>query len=350
MKNFRIPFVLALAASLAFSCSSKPAETATSATVDTTVYRVKTIVLEKQRIAQNIEFTANLLPFEEINYAPASPGRIEEIKVEIGSRVKKGDVIARMEQTQLMQAKEQLQNARSNFQRMDTLFKLNSISEQQYESAKTQYEVARTNADFLTRNTTLVSPINGIVTGKYFESGELYSGAPNTPAGKAAVVTLMQINPLKVTINVSERYYPVTRKGLKVQVKVDIFPGRNFPGEVSRIYPTVNSDTRTFPVEIIVKNDAELLRPGMFARVTLNLGEISALIAPAIAVIKQEGTNDRYVFLAGSENKAHKIPVNIGARYDDKIEIISDTIKEGDLVIVAGQEKLMDQTQISIVQ
>jgi membrane fusion protein (multidrug efflux system) len=350
MKNFRIPFVLALVAFLALSCSNKPAENATLATVDTTIYRVKTIVLEKQSIAQNIEFTANLLPFEEINYAPASPGRIEEIKVEIGSRVKKGDVIARMEQTQLIQANEQLLNARSNFQRMDTLFKLNSISEQQYEAAKTQYEVTKSGADFLTRNTTLVSPINGIVTGKYFESGELYSGAPNTPAGKAAIVTLMQINPLKVTINVSERYYPVTKTGLKVQVKVDIFPNRSFSGEVSRIYPTVNSDTRTFPVEIIVKNDAELLRPGMFARVTLNLGEIRALIAPAIAVIKQEGTNDRYVFLAGSENKAHKIPVNIGARYDDKIEIISDTIKEGDLVIVAGQEKLMDQTQISIVQ
>ena len=350
MKNFRIPIVLALAAILALSCSNKTAEPTTLAEVDTIIYRVKTIVLEKQSIAQNIEFTANLLPFEEINYAPASPGRIEEIKVEIGSRVKKGDVIARMEQTQLIQANEQLLNARSNFQRMDTLFKLNSISEQQYEAAKTQYEVTKTNADFLTRNTTLVSPINGIVTGKYFESGELYSGAPNTPAGKAAVVTLMQINPLKVTINVSERYYPVTKTGLKVQVTVDIFPNRSFSGEVSRIYPTVNSDTRTFPVEIIVKNDAELLRPGMFARVTLNLGEIRALIAPAIAVIKQEGTNDRYVFLAGSENKAHKIPVNIGARYDDKIEIISDTLKDGDLVIVAGQEKLMDQTQISIVQ
>jgi membrane fusion protein (multidrug efflux system) len=351
MKNLRLLFIVVIIATMVVSCSQKAAvDPSTSANVDTTVYRVKTIQLEKQTVAQNIEYTANLSPFEEINYAPASPGRIEEINVEVGTRVKKGDVIARMEKTQLIQANEQLQNAQSNFERMDTLYKLNSISEQQFEAAKTQYEVTKSNVDFLTRNTTLVSPINGIVTGKYFESGELYSGAPNTPAGKAAIVTLMQINPLKITINISERFYPVTRKGMKAAIKVDIFPKRSFSGEVSRVYPTINPDTRTFPVEIVVSNNDEVLRPGMFARVSLNLGEAKVLVVPAVSVIKQEGTNDRYVFLAENGTVARKILVEIGERYDDKIEIISKQIKEGDYLILAGQEKLLDNSRISVIQ
>src|SRR4030043_1568064 len=251
----RFSFILILIPIFIASCSKSTNKEATVSGTDTTVYRVKTMLLEKQKVAQKIDYTANLVAYEEIHYAPASPGRIEEINVEVGSRVKKGDVIARMERTQLIQATEQLQNARSNFERMDTLYKLKSISEQQYEAVKTQYEIIKSNVDFLTRNTTLVSPINGIVTGKYFESGELYSGVPNTTAGKAALVTLMQINPLKTRINISEKYYPMVKKGMKAMVKVDIYPDRQFRGEVFRVYPTISADTRTFPVELVINNN-----------------------------------------------------------------------------------------------
>jgi membrane fusion protein, multidrug efflux system len=352
MKNSKVLLALLLIIPVAFSCGKKPAagKTVDSVAVDTTVYRVKVISLDKQKVSQDIDFTANLLPNEEINYAPASPGRVEEIYVEVGDHVKKGDLIARMDRTQLQQASEQYENARTNFQRMDTLHKLNSISQQQYDAIKTQYEVAKSSYDFMSKNTTLVSPINGIVTGKYFENGELYSGAPNTTAGKAAIVTLMQINPLKVMVNVSERYYPVARKGMKSTVTLDIFPGRTFSGEISQIYPTISPETRTFPVEILIKNNDEVLRPGMFARVNLNLGQADALILPANAVDKQEGTNDRYVYLAMPDNTAKKIRVELGRRYDDKLEVISNEIKVGDPVIVAGQDKLLDRSKITIVQ
>ncbi len=332
------------------SCSNEKKNDANVPTADTTVYRVKTMALEKQNIAQKIEYTASLLPYEEINYAPAAPGRIDQINVEVGSRVSKGTVIARMDRTNYNNANEQLQSARSNFLRMDTLHKLNSISDAQWEAAKTQYEVAKTNVDFLAGNTTLVSPINGIVTGKYFQSGELYSGAPNTAAGKAAIVTLMQINPLKAKINISERYYPLIKLGMKANVGVDIFKEKTFQGVVFRIYPTVSSDTRTFPVELTIPNSDEKLRPGMFARVSIDLGEASALVVPATALVKQEGTNNRFVFIAGSDNVAHKIEVEIGTRFDDKIEIISENIKEGDQIIIAGQNKLMDGSHISVVK
>jgi membrane fusion protein (multidrug efflux system) len=345
----RLSSILIVVTILFASCGKKTApEVANTPQADTTIYLVNTIILEKQQVAQVIEYTANLLAYEEINYAPASPGRIETINVEVGSRVAKGDIIAEMDKTQLLQAKEGYLNARWTFERMDTLHNQNSISEQQYEGAKVQYENAKTSYEFLLRNTTLRSPVNGIVTGKYFESGELYSAVPNTASGKAAIVTLMQISPLKAQINISEKYFPLVKKGMVASVGVDIFPNQKFRGEVFRVYPTINADTRTFAVELVINNPNEILRPGMFTRVSLDLGEINTLVVPAIAVVKQEGTNERFVFLVNEDSTASKIFVEIAGRYDDKLELISDKVKEGSQLIIAGQDKLINGSRISI--
>ncbi len=334
---------------LAACANEKKAEPATGEKVDTAIYNVKTQLLEKQKISRNIEYTASLLPYEEVHYAPAAPGRIEEINVQVGSYVRKGGLIARMDRTQLITATEQLQSAQTNFMRMDTLYKLKSVSQQAWEAAKTQYEIAKTNVDFLNRNTTLTAPIGGVITGKYYESGELYSGVPNTAAGKAAIVTIQQINPLKIKVNVSERYYPYVKAGMKAQVKVDVYEDV-VTGRVLKVYPTISADSRTFPVEISIPNNGQKFRPGMFARVALDMGEEEALIAPAVAVVKQEGTNNFFIFTAGEDNRAHKIKVEIGTRFDDKLEVIADEIREGVQIIVAGQNKLMDGSQIKIVK
>ncbi len=210
---FKVPFVLAVA--LVFNACNKPAENSstTAGTEETEkIIPVKTSSIEKQQVTRTLDYTANLIPWTEIHSAPASPGRISEINVEVGSRVQKGQVLVEMDKTQLAQALSQLENARYNYKSIDTLYQLGSISEQQYEQAKTQFELAKSNVEFLKDNTTLESPINGIVTGKYYEEGEMFSGAPNTQDGKAAVVSLMQIDPLKAVVNVSQTYYPQIKR------------------------------------------------------------------------------------------------------------------------------------------
>jgi len=142
----------------------------------------------------------------------------------------------------------------------------------------------------------------------------------------------------------------MTRKGMKATITVDIFPGRKFSGEISRVYPTIDSDTRTFLVEIIIHNNDEVLRPGMFARVSLDLGKAKVLLLPAITVLKQEGTNDRYIFRADADSLASKIRIKLGERYDDKLEVISEEIREGDRIILAGQDKLLDKSRITVVE
>jgi membrane fusion protein, multidrug efflux system len=310
---------------------------------------VKVMELQYQTISRSVEYPANLIAYEEVHLAPASPGRIEEIHAEVGDRVIKGDLLVQMDRTQLHQAQVQLKNLETDFRRLDTLAKYGSIAEQQYDQLQTQYEVAQSNVEFLSENTRLTSPFNGVITGRYFEPGELYSGAPNTQAGKAAVLSIAQIDRLKAIVSLSENYFPMVKNGMKTTIFTDTYKGREFTGRLFLVHPTIDPVNRTFNVEVLIDNSKRELRPGMFSRVTFNLDEIEAILVPAIAVLKMQGSNERYLFTA-SGGKANRISVRIGERYDDKIEVFSDELEPGDRIIVSGQGRLLDEAPIEVVK
>lgn len=309
---------------------------------------VRTEALALTTIARTIDYAATLEAFEEVHLAPASPGRINNIYVEPGDRVSRGQKLFVMDQTQLHQAELQLENLKTDFQRLSTLLETGDIPQQQYDQMKTQVEVTESNVEFLRENTVIFAPFAGLITGKYFENGEMYSGAPNTSAGKAAVVTLMQINPVKAVVNISEQYMPLVKKGMKAQIISDVFEEEEFTGTVSLIYPVVNPMTRSFEVEITVPNSSMRLKPGMFVRVAMFLGEEEAFVVPANVVLQQEGTNNRYVFV-DRDGRAERCQVQLGKRYDDRVEIISDKLTKGDMLVVNGHTKLMTGDKINVV-
>jgi RND family efflux transporter MFP subunit len=175
----------------------------------------------------------------------------------------------------------------------------------------------------------------------------MYSGAPVAPIGKAAIVSLVQIDRLKTLVPVSEKYFPMIRKGMEVNIGVDIYPGETFKGRVFNIYPTIDAASRTFNIEVAVDNPGGKLRPGMFSRVTLDLDREEALLIPAIAVLKMQGSNDRYLFIE-KDNVAKRIPVVIGKRYNELVEVESDQLKKGDLVVVSGQARLLDGMKVKV--
>lgn len=329
--------------------AEKVAETgAMAATPAAKEILVRTVTLEKSPVTRTIDYTATLQPYEEVNVAPAAPGRIEKIFVEPGDRVKKGDKLFLMDQTQMKQTEIQLSSLRVDLERMETLLETGSITQSAYDQLKTTYDVTESSLIFMKENTLLYAPFNGIITGKYYEDGEIYSGAPNTQAGKAAVVTIMQVEPLKAMLNISEQYYPMIKSGMKASIRADVFDGREFTGTVMLVYPTINPATRSFQVEIKVPNSDNSLKPGMFARVAMLLGEGEAFIVPANTVLQQEGTNLRYIFCE-ENGVAKRYNVTIGKRLDEKIEIISDKIKEGDRLIVEGQTKLANDDRVKVV-
>jgi RND family efflux transporter MFP subunit len=213
---------------------------------------------------------------------------------------------------------------------------------------KAKYEVAKSNYDFLLENTQLKAPFSGIISGKYFENGEMYSGSPIASVGKPAVVSIIQIDNLTAQVSISSNYFPSVKLGMKAEIVSELYPDKKFKGEIYRIYPTIDNATKTFVAELKIQNENLKLRPGMFAKIRLNFGEGNALLIPSIAMVKQTGTNNMYAFI-NNKNKAIKKPIKTGRIIDDKTEIL-EGLKEGDELIIVGQNKLEDQTPVKIIK
>lgn len=308
---------------------------------------VRVMELSYTRIARSTTYTAHLEAVREVHLASASPGRIERIHVDVGGRISKGDLLVEMDRTQLHQARVQLQSLEKDYKRIDTLRRVGSVSQQQYDQLRTQYELAESNVAFLEENTRLVAPFAGTVSERHFEAGEMFSGAPNTPEGKAAILSLVQGGELKALVHVSERFFPHVQEGMPVSITSSIYPGEEFTGRVHLVYPVVDAASRSFRVEVLVPNPGERLRPGMFARARFELDQVEAFVVPSLAVLKLQGSDERYVFLE-KDGRAHRHVVRIGERFDDMVEILSDEMEVGDRLIVAGQARLLDGVEVRV--
>ena len=350
MKKIYFPLILVALLMGSIACQPKQNSSDDTAKNDSLkAIPVKVLTLAEVEESNELSYATSISANETVYLAPASPGRVDKIHVEIGDRVSKGQLIAEMDKTQLRQAEIQLKQLEVDFNRMKTLSETNTISKQQYDQVKVQYDVALSNVNFLKENTNLLAPFSGIITEKYFEDGELYSGAPNTQAGKAAIVIIQQINPVKAIINISEKHFTNVNHNMPVTLEVETYGNESFEGSIALIHPTINAATRTFSAEVIVPNADRKLRPGMYGKVNVHLGNYQALMVPALAVLQQKGTAQRFVFIHDN-GIAKKVWVKIGKRYDDKLEIISEDIKVGDQLIVAGQQNLEDQKKIKIMK
>ena len=301
------------------------------------------------RLQDNETFSGTVEAFEQNQVSPAMAGRIDKVFVEVGDRVVAGQQLVQMDETQLLTARAQMLTLERDFSRLDTLKRLGSATQQQYDQMKTQLEVSRATVANLQKNTRLLSPISGIVTGRYSYAGELFAMSPTPESnGRAAIVTVMQVNPVKVLINLPEGRLGSVRVGQKAKVALDAYPEREFVGEVYRVAPTVHALSHTAQVEIKVPNNDLAIKPGMFARVLLSFGEVNRVVVPDLAVVRQRGTNDRAVYIA-TQGTARRVLVKLGNRVEDKVEIL-DGLSANDSVIVTGLRFLQDGHLIQVAQ
>ena len=351
MKTIKITMLAAILGTAIISCDMKPpgkTDEAAPAVVEVKVQPVKVMDLIYRETAIEQKITSTILAFEETFISPALQGRIRSVKVEVNDHVKQGQLLAELDRTQLEQTRLQYNQLKTDLARMDTLLQYGSITEQSYDQMKSQVESTELILKNLEENTLLRAPYAGIITGKYYTDGELFSPTPNTPSGKAALVSMIQINPVKLMVNLSERYLPLVNEGMEASITTEVYPGVTFTGKVFRIHPTMNAATRTFTAEVKIPNKNKKLHPGMFARVNLKLGKKEALLVPSVAVLHQTGTNEKYVML--SENGiAKKVSVRIISRMDDQLEIASPMIQGGEQLIIAGQTNLEDGSPVKVV-
>lgn len=301
--------------------------------------RVKLATVTARQVDQILEYTATVEAEVKNNIAPASPVRIDHIYVEVGDKVSKGQKLVQMDAASLKQLKLQLDNQEIEFRRLDELYKVGGVSKSEWDASKMSLDVKKTSYRNLLENTSLLSPISGIITARNYDNGDMYNG--NTP-----VLVVEQIVPVKLLINISENYFSKIKKGSPVKVKFDVFEGEVFNGKISLIYPTINAATRTFPVELVLDNKDMKVRPGMFARVEINFGSENHVVVPDLAIVKQAGSGDRYVFVY-EKGKVRYQKVELGSRMGSEYELISG-VDNNSQVVVAGHARLVNGTEVII--
>ena len=276
------------------------------------------------------------------NITPQSASRINEIMVEVGDHVKKGQKLATMDAINLEKLRLQIQNDSIEYERTKELHKIGAVSQANYEAMTLAYEVSKKTYSNLLENTILTSPISGIVTARNYDEGDMYAMAQ-------PLFVVQNITPVKMLINISENNYSKVKKGMEVDIVADAFPGETFKGKVNLVYPTIDARTHTFPVEILVDNKDEKLRPGMFTRVTVNYGTNYRVVVPDKAVLKQVGADDKYVYVVNEDNTVTYTPVKLGTRMGDKYEIISG-LDDGATIVTTGQTRLKNNIKVDIVK
>lgn len=335
---------LLLAALSLAACGGKGgAESKKATTTQKEAERVKVLTLQSERIAKTLELSSTLEGYETMNIAPSLTGHIEHIYVEVGSRVQKGSMLVRMDQTQLNTTRINLASTKTELDRVSALKQSGSISEQVYDQTKAGYDQLVENERFLDQNTFVKAQFAGVISAKNYEDGEMYTGAP--------ILTLTQISRLKAIINIPETYFPLVKQGMKVSIESDIYPGQVFPATIEIVYPTIDAASHTFQAKLNIPNAGEKIRPGMYVRTQLAVGQVDAIVVPYQSVLKLTGSNDRYVFV-NNEGTARRVPVTLGQRFDDRIEIIPvepGAIKAGDQLVVTGQARLVDGVALEIV-
>lgn len=351
MKTIFRMMCIAGAAIAAVACGNS--ETKTNAAVDTTP-AVAVEQVTRRDVPQEVVYTTTVQAFAKNNIAPQSGNRIDSILVEVGDSVLKGDILAFMDKTQLLQAKNQMEQAHLQMKnneveygRLKNLYDAEGLSlsdfeafELAYEASKISYEIAKQTCDNLEKNVELKSPINGEVTARNYDAGDMYAMA-------APIFTVEQIVPVKLLVGVSESDYSKVEEGNNVVVTADAYPDSTFTGVINRIYPTVDPATRTFTVEVKVENADKALRPGMFARATITFGINNSIIIPDVAVVKQQGSGERFVYVLNQDGTVSYTKVVLGRRLGAEYEVL-EGLTDGDKVVTGGQIRLKDGVKVVV--
>lgn len=339
MKTIFRTIVAAAAVMAAVSCGNTTDKSAqqTVAVADPSVTVEQVSVREVPQLAT---YTSTVQAYVKNNIAPQMTGRITKINVEVGDNVTKGQILAEIDKASLLQAQLQLQNQEVELQRLKALYETGGISKSDFDAIELSYNITKTQVENLLENTVLRSPINGIVTARNYDAGDLY-------AMSAPIYVVEQVKPVKLLVAISEADYTKVKKGDSVEVAADALPGKTFYGKVEKIYPTIDPATRTFTVEVVIENNYATLRPGMFARVTVNFGVNNSVVIPDMAVVKQQGSGERFVYVLNPDNTVTYQKVVLGRRMGSEYEVL-EGLTDGAIIVTGGQIRLKDGVKVTV--
>ena len=336
MKIIRLSLTALVLTVLFASCNNNETKTETKKTAPI----VSVVSVHAEDVDITNTFTSNLEAYAVNNIVSQTAGRIKSIRADVGSKVKKGQLLAEMDEVNLLKTRLQYVNDSIELGRLNELVKVGGVSQANYDLAKLQLELTKKTYQNLLENTRLTSPINGIVTARNYDAGDMYNMAQ-------PIFVVQQIVPVKLLINVPESRFTDVKSDMEFDITTESYPNETFKGKVNIIYPSVSATTHTFPVEITIPNTDQRLRPGMFARVTANFGTNHNIVIPDVAVVKQIGSGEHFVYVLRDDNTVKYTLVELGRRMGDKYEILSG-LNEGDKIVTEGQARLKDGIEVTV--
>ena len=316
---------------------------------------VKTMKVSEQDVDQLSVYTASVEPEVINNISAQMANRIKAIYVDEGVKVGKGQKLVLLDDVNTTQyelavdnAKAALRNAQTNYDRAVELLKIGGGTQQSVDqmevtlvNAKNAVAQAERTLSNARENTVLTSPISGVVTARNYDPGDMTGALP--------ILTVAQVNPVKVVINVNESQLANVNKGMPVDLTFNTYGDEVFKGTVSLVMPTVDAASRTVGVEITLPNSDGRVLPGMFGRATISHGTSSHVVVPDRAVVKQQGSGDHYVYVLNSDGTVSYNKVELGQRIGTSYELISG-VPAGSEVIVEGQNGLTDGKKVQVIK
>ncbi|ESP63061.1 HlyD family secretion protein [Smithella sp. ME-1] len=326
-----------------------------------TLINVRVQAAVKKQIRPYIETTGTLKADEEVMVSSEVEGIVKSIKAEEGYAVSRGMLLAEINQVDyvldekraeaaLKQAQANLANVKSEYQRKEALFKEELITKQQFDDISTRValaeaDLARAKATLDTSRerlfrTKIYSPLNGMVKEKRVSAGDFVrTGSP--------LFQLIKVDLLKLNFTISEKDIGSLKTGQEVVFTVDSFPDKKFKGKVNLLYPNVEERTRTLRAEAIVNNLNLLLKPGLFARITIYTGAPRDVVVAPLTSLMYDNSNITLFVVEG--NVAHARTVKTGNKYGEDIEII-EGLKEKEQVVVIGQNNLSEGVKVNVAR
>lgn len=341
MKNMNVRTIIYVAAAvMAVSCGNNNSKTAEQPqAAEVRLPNVAIMAASYKDVPQSDVYTANVEAYAKNNIAPQSPSRIQKIYVEVGDFVRAGQIVAKMDEVSLNQSKLSMANDSLEYSRIKKLYEQGGVSKSDFDAMELKYNVTRSQYQNLLENTILRSPVSGVITARNYDQGDMYGGSP--------IYVVEQITPVKLYVGISEMDYTRVKKNDTVTLTADALPGKTFTGRIARIYPTIDAATHTFTAEVNVANSDRLLRPGMYARVTVNFGSNHSIVVPDDCVVKQQGSGVRSVFVLQADNTVKEVVVTLGRHFGTEYEILSG-VAEGDKVVVKGQASLKNGSKVNV--
>lgn len=324
------------------SCGGKKAQKGAAAVKEELLPAVKVVDAKSEIVPIDEKYSVTLQAYAINNIAPQSGGRIISIKAEVGDFVEKGQVLAQMDKAQLEQAELQLNNLKSEYDRAKALYEKGGVSKSDFETIELQYKVANTTYENLLTNTILKSPLNGVVSARNYDEGDMYTMS-------APLYVVQQINPIKAFVAVSEKNYSLLKKGIKVEFTPEALNGKKYIGEVTRIHPTVDATTHTIVAEVTINNPKFELRPGMYSSARVIFSQGDAIVVPDTAVLKQQGSGVRTVYVLKADGTVELRIVELGRHIGSEYVILSG-VQAGEKVIVSGQSLLRSGIKVEVIE